>query len=330
MATELDNFVESHPELHHYTSFEGLKGIFETRTLWATHYLYLNDSTETKVLMAHVERGLFKRLRVIAERAWVSNLDSRARGFLELCCDPAEFAYVHAGGLVDALHDLAIESRGAYVTSFCSHHADKKYEQTNGLLSQWRAYALNGGCCIVFDTKKLADLLRREAAVHYWNFITFEEVTYAEDDDAIEKRFDALISAGEDLVSNILFYNRQDGFKKEDFGKFLQGACLLKHPGFKEEREVRGVTIPSAQNDVNNARKIYSVVPQRRYKKIHTRTDGLRDIPYLKLFDILREDLPIKRVIVGPSSQQQEHYRRVIDLLGDRVNVTVSSIPFIE
>lgn len=328
MATELDKFVESHPEIHHYTSFEGLKGIIETRTLWATNYLYLNDSTETKILMAHIERSLSKRLLSIAERAWVSELDARARNFLELCCDPSEFAYVHAGGLIDALHELAIENRGAYVTSFCSHHADKKYDQTNGILSQWRAYANNGGCCIVFDSKQFANLLRRESTVHYWNFITFEEVTYAEEDDAIEKQFDALISAGEYLVKNLLFFNKPVGFTTSDVVKYLQGASLLKHPGFKEEREVRIVAIPGEKSDVDNARKIYGGVPHRRYKKVHTRNDGSQDIPYLKLFDNIGEELPIKRVIVGPSSQQGVHHRRVIDLLGDRVNVTISSIPF--
>lgn len=329
MATELDDFVASHPELHHYTSFDGLKGIFESRTLWATHYLHVNDSTETKVLAAHLERALSKRLGVLAERAWVSNLDARARSFLELCSDPSEFAYVHAGALVDALHALAVDSRGAYITSFCSHHADKDYEKMHGLLSQWRAYGRNGGYCIVFDTKGLAELLRREASLHYWNFITFEEVSYAEDDDAVDKRFETLISAGEALVSNILFRGKDDGFKVEDFGAFVRGASLLKHPGFKEEREVRVVAMPSSQSDVADVRKIHSAVPQRLYKTTHARSDGTRDIPYLALFDNLHEDLPMKRVIVGPSSQQQAHHRRVLDLLGDRVNVTVSATPFI-
>ncbi len=328
MATELDNFVKSHPEIHHYTNFEGLKGIFATRTLWATNYLYLNDSTETKILKAHIERVLSKRLLSIAEQAWASKLDARARKFLELCSDPAEFAYVHAGGLIDALHEETITNRSAYVSSFCSHHSDKKYDQLNGILSQWRAYAKNGGYCIVFDTKQFANLLRREAAVHYWNFITFEEVTYAEEDDAIEKRFEALISACEDLVKNLLFFNKPFGVTKSDVGKYLQGASLLKHPGFKEEREVRIVAIPAEKSDVDNATKLYGDVPHRRYKKVHTRNNGSQDITYLKLFDSIDEELPIRRVIVGPSNQQGNYHRRVIDLLGDRVNVTKSSIPF--
>ena len=34
------------PELFHYTTIEGLKGILENRCVWSTHFEYLNDSTE--------------------------------------------------------------------------------------------------------------------------------------------------------------------------------------------------------------------------------------------------------------------------------------------
>lgn len=34
--------------LYHYTSVEGLKGIIDNRSLWATNYRYLNDSAEIK------------------------------------------------------------------------------------------------------------------------------------------------------------------------------------------------------------------------------------------------------------------------------------------
>jgi hypothetical protein len=37
------HFIATHPELHHYTTFQGLKGIVETNTIWATHYCDLND-----------------------------------------------------------------------------------------------------------------------------------------------------------------------------------------------------------------------------------------------------------------------------------------------
>src|SRR5579883_2004996 len=34
--------------LYHYTSGDGLQGIVRDKNLWATHYKYLNDSTEIR------------------------------------------------------------------------------------------------------------------------------------------------------------------------------------------------------------------------------------------------------------------------------------------
>lgn len=329
MTTELDVFVASHPELHHYTNFDGLKGIFETRTLWASHYQYVNDSLEMKALAAHLEKALSKRLFVLAQRACDSNLPLRARKCLQTCKDPIEFAYVHAGALVDALQECAFEGRGAYITSFCSHHGDNSYAKINGILSQWRAYGHNDRCCLVFDTKRLADLLRREARQYYWNFITCEEVSYLEDEDAFNNQFETFLSHCEAIVSNLLFRGTSDGLTKTDFEAFLHAACTMKDPAFKEEREVRLVAIPAFESDVANARKLYGPVPQRLFKTFHTRSDGSRDIPYLRIFDCFHEELPIKRVIVGPSGHQQEEYRKVLDMLAGRADVTLSAIPFI-
>ncbi len=47
-------FVEKHPELHHYTSIAGLEGILASRTLWATHFQELNDSSE----VIHLQKPL--------------------------------------------------------------------------------------------------------------------------------------------------------------------------------------------------------------------------------------------------------------------------------
>jgi hypothetical protein len=46
----VSGLAAAHPELHHYTTFAGLKGIVESNTLWATHFLDLNDSREVFLL----------------------------------------------------------------------------------------------------------------------------------------------------------------------------------------------------------------------------------------------------------------------------------------
>lgn len=37
---------EDYPELFHYTGISGLEGIIKSQTLWATHALFMNDTTE--------------------------------------------------------------------------------------------------------------------------------------------------------------------------------------------------------------------------------------------------------------------------------------------
>ena len=39
-------FLSTHPELHHYTTFAGLEGIVRSNTIWASHFSDLNDATE--------------------------------------------------------------------------------------------------------------------------------------------------------------------------------------------------------------------------------------------------------------------------------------------
>lgn len=47
------SLAEIHPELFHYTNAEGLIGIIESQSIWATHYAYLNDSEEIRHFLKH-------------------------------------------------------------------------------------------------------------------------------------------------------------------------------------------------------------------------------------------------------------------------------------
>ena len=50
---EEDAHVE-HPELFHYTNWDGLYGIIRSQELWATHYTGLNDLTEVEHLRQYL------------------------------------------------------------------------------------------------------------------------------------------------------------------------------------------------------------------------------------------------------------------------------------
>lgn len=111
-------------DLYHYTSLEGLKGITESHSIWATAINYLNDASEIKYGCAVLDEVL---------TAWEKaneNNNSRAACVLELLRD--------AFNARDAKMTGEMEF---YVACFC---------EEGNLLSQWRAYGQAGGYSIGF------------------------------------------------------------------------------------------------------------------------------------------------------------------------------------
>jgi hypothetical protein len=108
---------------------------------------------------------------------------------------------------------------------------------------------------------------------------------------------------------------------------FIAGATRFKHHAFREEREVRIVGIPATKPTLANFLRGH---PEHdslgRWKKINVR--DVKQIRYMALFDTLGAVLPIKRVIVGPSRNQNESYARARAVLREGVPVTRSAIPF--
>jgi len=114
--------------LYHYTSAEGLLGILQTRELWATNVLYLNDASELSD----------------AREVFRSELDSAQLGL---------------GGITEILSkripfysmDIPIEH---FVASFC---------EDGDLLGQWRAYSSRGtGYSVGFGSGALRAAARRK------------------------------------------------------------------------------------------------------------------------------------------------------------------------
>ena len=99
------------PELFHYTSIEGLRGILENRCLWATHFEKLNDSTE-----------------VVYGRKLVSKI---IQDRIERC---SELPNLILHSMLDD-HESILANIDIYLACLC---------ENGDLLSQWRAYS-NGG-----------------------------------------------------------------------------------------------------------------------------------------------------------------------------------------
>jgi len=323
-------FQAAHPELHHYTNAAGLKGIVSSNTIWATHFSDLNDSTEVTHLRQAFAEALAPRYEELIARQNLSEelpqLYERDGGSQKLARDFVDSLY---GATFDGNSELT--SMAAFITSFCTHaddqpdnrFYDRSYERENGLLSQWRSYGGADGYCIVFDTAKLSYILASEFDARYWVHMKIDPVHYAVQGASPGTEFLALLDAVAQTLTD--FFNGQ---RTPEMGvqEFLIAASLFKHQGFREEQEVRVVAIPATEIMRSEALK-HPEFQDKPVPDVHARPDGVRR--YVTLLDGLGVELPIRRVIVGPSRQQTENVAFVRALLKPNIPVVPSATPWL-
>jgi len=234
-----------------------------------------------------------------------------------------------AKDLVDSLYHATFEGTGftaleAFVVSFCTHADDRLYEREHGLLSLWRGYSGQDGYCLVFDTAALCRLLGQEFDSRYWVHLQIDAVRYAIDGVPLDTHFPSLADAAARSLQQFF-----DGTPFPELGvtDFLTGATLLKHQGFREEREVRIVAIPGTAALRDQARIEHADFPDLPLLDIRIRSQSER--PYIPLFEGCGVRLPIERVIVGPSRNQDANAAFAQALLGLSVPVTRSATPWL-
>ncbi len=162
-------------------------------------------------------------------------------------------------------------------------------------------------------------ILKVEFDKHDWTHLNVDPVRYAVDGVSLRDHFPGLITAARTSINQFL-----DSVRNPEMAiiQFLEGATLLKHADFIEEREVRIVAIPGAEGyqkrgTIEKPDYIWNPLPA-----IRPRPDGTGR-RYVNLFEGCAVTLPIKRVIVGPSPRQAEHIAEARDLVGtDRVVVS--------
>lgn len=317
----------AHTELHHYTRLQGLEAIWQSQTFRATHYRDLNDTTEITRLKAPLKAAIFSRFRTLLLERQRDSFATRRR--LEKVGGLVAVAQTESARLVDALYETSFEQDGAvavpYITSFCGHPAGS-YEETNGLLSQWRGYGQGGGYCMVLDTKALAEHIGKECDRRYFVHASLGEVVYAVDDLKIEHQYPELLDLCDTFLRCVMDDTDPDATLQAAFGPWVTAATRFKHQGFREENEVRMVVIPAAAATVKAVRELH---PGALLKPL-TLAEKQGDRTFITLFDGLLPGLPVKRIIVGPSVHQQENLLRALTLTDGKVPVVASETPFIE
>jgi len=136
--------------LFHYTSVAGLKGIIESKTIWATDAQYLNDAQE----LQFGREELYEAMMAQAEKLFpiAMNDDGSAKNSMATILRSA------AGQLKPGSSAfLAQTDHFVYVACFC---------EKGDLLSQWRAYGTAGGFAIGFKSEALAEAVLTGEDVH--------------------------------------------------------------------------------------------------------------------------------------------------------------------
>jgi hypothetical protein len=65
-------------------------------------------------------------------------------------------------------------------------------------------------------------------------------------------------------------------------------------------------------------------------KAIRSKNGAAGSRQFLALFESLHRELPIRRVIVGPSRNQDKNFTKALELLGSEIKIERSDTPFIE
>lgn len=325
-----------HPELFHYTDFNGLSGILESQQLWATHYEHLNDTTEVN----HMKEYLVEILAEIFGRAVGEirknslALDLRIRRFGGLL----SVVRHEARSFVESMYQVGFTGRPdaaplspPFICSFCSHASDNPYEKEHGLLSQWRSYGGQDGYALVFDSAELSKLLQRESDERSYAPLYIGDVIYNEGLHRFRAKFEGLALNMKEVMWQHHVVGQKAEFPDDLIKDFLISATTFKHVGFKEEREVRIVACPTPYRlrEATRAMDSNDNSNKKPLVQIHGR-GALSNIRYIKLFEFQDpRRLPIRRIIVGPHREQEALKRRVLQLVGNRIPVFCSQTPYV-
>jgi hypothetical protein len=319
--------LDVHPELHHYTTFAGLKGIHSSNSLWATSFSNLNDATEVRYMAESLQASIQPHIDKILRKARKNDIN------LDLIISRAGRPRAYSRQLSNkfiSLFDREVTGEGPrhtepFIISFCSHLTDSDYVRQNGLLSQWRAYGTSDGVAIVFDTKKLWTWVRSDADRFYYFYLFMKDAIYNDGLETFATQFVGFIARLESVISDVAKAEEQGQtayVARDVLADYFLNACRIKHQAFKEETEVRIIAAMGKPEFVQGEHVDLSckLVLQRgatiRYIEIQS-SDGcnLRDT--------------ILRVIVGPATNQGLIREQIEGLVGHETPVICSSTPLI-
>lgn len=292
-VTNEEQFIQrSMTALQHYTDRKGLEGIARTKTLWATDFLDLNDTTELVFgyvemwlkAMRRVERDIKKQL---GSTGSIYEADDRiVRQILEKHC---RASFEGENG-----------SEHLYVTSFVRPRSED--QKRRGLLTLWDRYTQMSGYCLEYDEDELKALVRHEFSRANYFLLSLSPVTY--DIDEKEDEYQELeFQLMQLLLRDIERSQPNVGARSESqalwppgiFSTRIMAYCARhKDEFFLDEREYRLMAIPAKETGDH----IMEAGPVFR-KPVKTTPSGRR---HLELGADWAAGIEPHRIIVGPKA----------------------------
>ena len=324
-------------ELYHYTGINGLKGIIESQTLWATQYKYLSDVEEItnfRNQLPNILRPVLKTVFSLLNTEQRAIL-LRAHGSIDKALDeePKNLSTAMYNATFFGTQDNPPFAE-PYITSFCSVDKGDNRVADHGLLSQWRGYGIQGGYAIIIDTDDLIQLFGEEGNKWAYSLLFGGDVVYSSaTDQEMREEFVQHIDVMQENWEKAFRTGYHEGLGNM-FQAFAACACRYKHWGFAEEKEFRLVAIPTPPQVVEVARLEERIIPQKKPVS-HFLRNGIA-VPYLNLFEggvgAFGKRLPIKRIIIGPHPEKEKRKSAIESLLNQnniQAQVTVSEIPYL-
>jgi hypothetical protein len=315
--------LSDNDRLFHYTSTEGLYGILQSGTLWATHFQFLNDAQECM----QARRSLERQLHGAISRK-VASLIVNKRITLMPGTDLRKTAAEEAENVVDIFYQVILKHVEPFVFSayLCSPSDARRFQ--HGDLQHWATYGQGAGYALQLDPRRLKPIIDAEAARYTHGGVFCSKVEYAVGDispPTLRAQYAVLESVASKIVENMCLGIDLQELKLEVesiFIPFVRIVPFIKDSCFEHEREGRVVFYR------------HKVVPSgRRNNILSIAARGAFGVPYVSLFEgqLLGPDSPIERIIIGP---HPECVRRKVALesyltsKGFQIEVSESELPY--
>ncbi|MDX2027640.1 MAG: DUF2971 domain-containing protein [Alphaproteobacteria bacterium] len=322
---------EVYKKLYHYTTLQGAYEILKAKSLWATHYKFLNDYSEITLFRNKFIE--FLHPHVLEEIEKLAKNSSDIGKFIKEKGGASVITQHETAAIVDSKYSALGDE--IYITSFCGEHKDDPYINENGLLSQWRGYGKDGGIALVFKTQELENMFQMEGEKFDYSAGVFADLIYSDDEQKFKSELSGALSniAGyaRELLTSMALGKEEPPDATKAYPSFVECISRYKHRGFKEENEVRIVVLPVVHNE-----KYLELVKEnggnlKLEKERQFRDKSGEKIPYIELFGWPDHSLPIERIIVGPHKEKEARAAALkTKLRNTDIEISISNIPYTE